>query len=107
MSVLYFANNEITIYRNRRIGSSDRYGISATLTSYPADIQPASIARQQLVEGNFGAVYDAFIDVSVDIKEGDQVIDSSGKRYSVRGTSRWNNAFLLDHKEILLVSLDG
>lgn len=105
--VLYFTNSQITIYRHKRKGSSDRYGISATLTVYPADIQPASTERQQVVEGNFGAVWDAFVDSAVDIKEGDQIVDGNGKRYSVKGVTKWAGAGLLDHKELLLVSKDG
>ena len=43
---------------------------------------------------------------SVDIKEGDQVV-ASGKRYAVKGISEWENAALLQHKELTLESLDG
>ena len=103
---LYFPSHEISIYRTRRKGSSDRYGLSATLTAYQADLQPASIERTQSVEGRIGSVFDAFVDVDVDIKEGDEV-RSGGKRYSVKGISRYENAGLLDHKEITLEAQDG
>lgn len=104
---LYFRNSEITIYRTRRKSSTNRYGMSATLTAYPVDIQPAQLERLEMVNGRFGATYDAFVDSSVDIKEGDQVVDSNGKRYSVKGVTKWSNASLLDHKELVLVSQDG
>ncbi len=82
--------------------------MSVTLTVVDADIQPASIERTQLAEGLYGAVFDAYVDQSVDIKEGDQVVDTaSGKRYSVKGVSNWESAGLLAHKELLLVSLDS
>lgn len=103
---LFFSNNQITIYRKRRKGSSNRWGMSATFTAYNADIQPASQERVQMVEGRFGAVYTAFVEATVDIKEGDQVV-TSGKRYAVRGVQTWSGAGLLDHLELVLVAQDG
>lgn len=107
MSVLYFKNHEITIYRTRRKSGTDRYGLSATLTAYSIDIQPSSIERVQMLGTRYGATYDAYVDSAVDIKEGDEVVDESGKRYSVRGVSHYESAGLLDHKEITLVAQDG
>lgn len=104
---LYFKNNEITIYRRRRVNSTDRYTMSATYTGYPIDIQPANNTRLEQVGGKYGAVYDAWVESSVDIKEGDQVVDSDGKRYSVKGVEKWANAMLVDHKQIVLVSQDA
>lgn len=103
---LFFNSHEITIYRSRRKTGTDRYGMSATLTVYSADIQPASIERTQSVQGRIGNIFDAFVDSSVDIKEGDQVV-SDGKRYAVRGISLWENAGLLQHKELTLEAQDG
>lgn len=103
---LFFSSHEIQIYRKRRIGSSNRWSMSATLTAYQADIQPASLERTEFVEGRVGAVFDAYVEQYVDIKEGDQVI-ADGKRYSVRAVTNWDNAMLLDHKALILVALDG
>lgn len=105
---IYFKSHEITIYRRRRKGTSDRWGMSATFTGYWADIQPETRAeRVEMVNGRFGATYVAYVDTTVEIKEGDQVLDSNGKRYSVKGVSHWQGAGLLDHKELTLVSQDG
>lgn len=108
---LFFANHSIIIFRQRRKGTSDRYGMSATFTAYQSDIQPASQERTEFVSGRFGATYTAFIDASVDIKEGDQVHITSGtyagKVFSVKGVSHWEGAGLLDHIELILTSLDG
>lgn len=105
---IYFHSNDIQIYRRRRIGSTNRYAISATLTVYQADIQPADTQRTQLAEGRYGQVYETFMDASIDIKEGDQVVDTaSGKRYSVKGVIKYDGAGLLDHTEVILVSQDG
>lgn len=105
---IYFNSHDIQIYRKRRIGSSNRYAMSATLTVYEADIQPAGAERLQMVDGRFGAVYETYMDASINIKEGDQVVDTSnGKRYSVKGVTEWDGAGLLDHKEVILVSVDG
>lgn len=107
MSNLYFPNHSISIYRRRQRGNSDRYAMSATFTAYNADIQPADRERQEMVEGRFGAVFTAFVEASTDIKEGDQVVTEDGKRYSVRGVNKWEDAGMLDHLELLMVSMDG
>lgn len=108
---LFFNNHQITIFRQRRKGSSNRYGMSATFTAYQSDIQPASQERTEFVSGRFGATYTAFIDANVDIKEGDQVHviggTYNGKIFSVKGVQHWEGAGLLDHIELILVSLDG
>lgn len=108
---LFFANHQITIFRSRRKGNTDRYGMSATFTAYSADIQPASQQRTEFAQGRFGAVYSAFIDATVDVKEGDQVHifggTYNGKVFGVKGVQRWEGAGLLDHIELLLVSQDG
>jgi hypothetical protein len=105
---IYFTNAEIQIYRHRQKGNTARYAMSATLTVYTADIQPATRDRTEMIDGKFGAVFDAFVNASVDIKEGDQIVNTStGKRYSVRGVNDWSNASLVDHKELLIVSQDA
>lgn len=106
MASIYFKSHEITIYRKRRKGSSDRWVMSATFTAKQADIQPAGVERIQMADGRFGSVWQGFVDSGVAIREGDQVV-SSGKRYSVQGVTTWDGAGLISHKELLLVSLDG
>lgn len=105
---VYFISDEITIMRKRRIGSTHRYSVSATFTAFKADIQPALPERQESAPGRFGAVYTAFIEASVDIKEGDVVkVTDSGKKYAVQGVEKWQGAGLLDHIELTLVSQDA
>lgn len=103
---LFFASHEIQIYRTRRKGSTNRYAMSATFTSYKADIQPANQERIELSDGRFGKTFVAYIDSNADIKEGDQLV-TNGKRYSVKGVSRWEGAGLLDHLELIITSQDG
>jgi hypothetical protein len=81
--------------------------MSATFTSYQADIQPASQERTEFVQGRIGATFTAFIDATIDIKEGDQISTEDGKRYSVKGVSKWQGAGLLDHIELILTSQDA
>lgn len=105
---LFFSNSQIQIYRNRRIGSANRFAMSATFTIYNADIQPASIERTQFYSGRVGDVFLAFVEASVEIKEGDQLVTTwDDKRYSVLGVSHWNRAGLLDHIELTITSQDG
>src|SRR3990167_4358516 len=100
---LFFKSDEITIYRKRRITGTNRFNMSATYTAYPADIQPATKERVEMVQGRFGAVYTAFLEASVDIKEGDQVlVTDTQKRYSVKGMQKWSGAGILDHIELVL-----
>lgn len=105
---LYFPSDQIQVYRERRIGSAHRYSMSATGTVWPADIQPASPQRAEMVQGggHFGAAFTAFVDVDCDVKEGDQ-LHVGTKVYSVKGVDIWRGAGLLDHKELLLTSEDG
>lgn len=107
---LFYPNHTITIYRNRRQGSTNLYGMSATFTPYQADIQPASAQRQQLAPDRWGAVFSAFVDSSDDIQEGDQIHTEDGKVYSVRGVQTWEGGggfAELDHLELVLVALDA
>ncbi len=108
---IFFANHQIQIYRRRRKGSSDRYAMSATFTAYQSDIQPASQERTEFVQGRFGATYTAFVDATVDIKEGDQARiltgPFAGKLFGVKGVQTWQGAGLLDHLELVLVAQDG
>jgi len=104
---IFFKSHQITIYRRRRIGSADRYAMSATFTAFNVDIQPASPERVAEVDGRFGAIFTAYVDVSVDIKAGDQVKIDTGKTYGVKGVQIWQGAGLLDHKELVLESQDA
>jgi hypothetical protein len=49
----------------------------------------------------------AFIEATVDVKEGDQIVTADGKRYSVKGIQKWQGAGLLDHIELTLTSQDA
>jgi hypothetical protein len=104
---LFFANHEITIYRSRRKGTADKFGMSATFTAYAADIQPSSDARTEFSGGQFGSTFTAFVESSVDIKEGDYIHTSDGKVYAVKGVRHFEGAGMLDHTELLLTSQDA
>lgn len=104
---LYFTNHTIAIYRSRRKGSSDRYGLSATFTGYSADIQPASQSRVEFAQGRIGAVFTGFVGSDVDVKEGDYIHTEDGKVYAVKGVQKWQGAGMLDHTELLLTSQDA
>lgn len=104
---LFFRNHEITIFRRRRKGTTDRYAMSATFTAYNSDIQPASQTRTEFVGGRIGATFTAFIDATIDIKEGDYIHTEDGKVYAVKGVQVWEGAGLLDHIELILTSQDA
>lgn len=104
---LFFQNHEIQIYRRRRKGTSDRYAMSATFTAYQSDIQPASLQRIESGLGRIGTAFTAFVETTVDIKEGDYVHTEDGKVYAVKGVEKWQGAGLLDHIELMLVSQDA
>lgn len=107
MASLFFQNHQITIFRRRRISGSDRYAVSATFTAYNADIQPASQERTEFIAGRIGTTFTAFVEATVDIKEGDYVHTEDGKVYAVKGVMKWEGAGLLDHIELILTSQDA
>lgn len=98
---LFFASHEITIRRLRQFGAG-KQNYSATFTSYSADIQPLDLARTNLIDGRLGATFQAFLDSTIDVREGDQIV-SGGYTYSVRSVIQYQGAGLLDHKELILV----
>jgi hypothetical protein len=106
---VYFPTSTFEIFRKRRIGVSNRYSMSATLTAYVADIQPeGNPERVGMDASRYGTVWTAFVDTSVDIREGDEIhIIDTDKVYSVKGVIEYASAGLLDHKELTLVSQDG
>lgn len=106
---IHFPTSNIEIFRKRRIGATNRYSMSATLTAYNADIQPeGNPERVGMDASRYGTVWTAFVDTSVDIREGDEVhIIDTDKVYSVKGVIEYAGANLQDHKELTLVSQDG
>jgi hypothetical protein len=106
---IYFPSSTIEIFRRRRIGSSNRFSMSATLTAYSMDIQPETRPERVEMDGaRYGTMWTAFVDASVDIKEGDEIhIIDTDKVYSVKGIQEWAGPGLLDHKELILTSQDG
>lgn len=108
---LFFTNHEIQIYRNRRIGSNNRYTMSATGTVLLADITPASLERTEFENSAIGKTYIGYVESSSDVKEGDDIVvrDTTSliaKRYGVKGVSHWEGFGIVDCKELTLVSKD-
>lgn len=103
---IFFASHTITIRRLRPYGAAIQ-NFSATFTAYQSDIQPTGVERTNAIGGRVGSLYDMWVDGSVPIKEGDQVDDGSGKRYSVRAVSRFEQSGLLEHIQVVLESRDG
>ncbi len=103
---IFFPSHEIEIRRLRPYGAAIQ-NFSATFTSYQADIQPSTTIRSNSSGGRIGALYDMYLDGSVPIKEGDQVDDENGKRYSVKAVNRYEQSGILEHIQVILESLDG
>jgi hypothetical protein len=97
---VYFNSHNFTVRRLRPYGAAIQ-NYSATFTAYSGDFQPITGARVNEVNGRIGRSYEAWVDVDIDIKEGDQV-DASGVRYSVKAVSVFEGAGLLDHKHLIL-----
>lgn len=106
--MIHFKSDSFEIFRKRRIGNTHRWSMSATLTAYNADIQPETRPERVQMDGSrYGAMWVAFVDTSVDIREGDEIhIVDTDKVYSVKGVQEWN-AGIQSHKELTLVSQDG
>lgn len=99
---MFFPSHSITIRRLHSIGNN-KTDFSATGTVQQADIQPLQGQRVNDVGGRIGRTYEAYVDPSVDVKEGDQ-IDSEGTRYSVKAVIYYHGAGLLDHKMLIIES---
>lgn len=102
---IFFPADSITIRRERNFGGGLKFKFSATYTAYPADIQPVEAERVNLFGGRIGKTYEAWIDSSVDVKEGDQIVND-GETYSVTAVSTFQGAGLLDHTSLILIKQD-
>lgn len=103
---LYFPSHSISIRRQKH-KSGLRYGFSSTGTVHSIDLQPMEVERVNQAGGQIGKMYDAFLDATVDIKEGDQIIvTDTGKVFAVKTVSTYENAGMLDHHALILVSQD-
>lgn len=103
---LFFPSHTITIRRLRPFGAA-KQNFSATYTGYSADIQPLQGARANDVGGRIGKTYEAYLDAYIDVREGDQIDDGTGVRYSVKSVSYWHGAGLLDHKYLIIESVNS
>ena len=107
---LFFKTNEIQVYRNRRIGSANRFNVSATGTVLLADITPASLERSEFENTAIGKTYIAYLESTDDVKEADEIViiggTFDGKRFSVKGVSTWAGSGIVDCKELTLVAQD-
>lgn len=99
---IFFKSHQIVIRRLGPYGAA-KQNFSATYTVYSADIQPLQGQRLNDVGGRIGKTYEAYVDPTVDVKEGDQ-IDSGGVRYSVKAVMYYHGAGLLDHKQLIIES---
>lgn len=104
---MLFFNSDQIIIRRQRQKSGLRYGFSATGTVQDIDLQPIEGERVNLVGGRIGKTYEGWLDANVDIKEADQLkIVDTGKIFSVKAVSTYENAGLLDHHHLILMSQD-
>lgn len=104
--MLYFPSEQIII-RRQRSKSGLRYGFSATGTVQDLDLQPVEVERVNVLGGRIGKTYEGWLDSNVDIKEGDQIkIIDTGKIFTVKAVSTYENASLLDHHHLILISQD-
>lgn len=101
---IFFKTNSIEIRRERNT-SGLKFRFSATFTSYLADIQPLEESRVNLVNGRIGKTYEAYVDSSIDVKEGDQIV-TGGNIYTVQAVSTFSGAGLLDHTSLIMVKQD-
>lgn len=104
--MIYFASHQIII-RRLKTRAAHKWAYSATFTTYDADVQPITSEREGLPTGQIGKLYEAWIDVTVLVKEGDQVQTlTDSKIFNVKGVSIYSGAGLLDHKYLILIAQD-
>lgn len=104
---MVFFNSHSIIIRRQRHKSGLRYGLSSTGTVQNIDLQPVQAERVNLVGGIIGKTYEAWCDATIDIKESDQIkIVDTGKIFSVKSVSTYENSGLLEHHHLILISQD-
>lgn len=111
MAALFFDNHSVIVYRQKRVGSTNRHTMSATGTVYAADITPAEPARDFYDNQATGKTYTCYLEVTTDVKVGDELVISdtttlNSKRFAVKGVSHWEGFGAVDCKEVTIVARD-
>ena len=86
------------IYRLSTV-SGDRSSYSTFTSSLEATIQPLGDSKASMYGGDFGKMFNIFLDVDRDIKEADQIRDADGNIYQVvaGGKENRNDGFIADY----------
>lgn len=101
MAISHFFNKSIIIKRLKQSTGYKRHFISTG--TIDAQIQRIDDIDSLKIYGVAAATHKAWIDISVDIREGDNIIDSDGNKYDVVGVSnRGEDIAMNEHKEIIL-----
>lgn len=83
--------------------SANRTSFTTYTTTIDSTIQPLGDSKSGLAGGSFSKMYKIFMDVDMDVKEGDRVKDASGNIYQIEAGSLENrtDGFMADYLEFV------
>lgn len=82
MKLTHWLNKTVIISRMQAV-TGDKIALS-TVTSIGGHIQPLDAEKLSLVDGVYGKTFRIWVDLDVDIQEGDKLKDDDGNYYKVR-----------------------
>jgi len=105
MAIERYFNKSIVIQRVKDLGGI-KSGFTATGT-IDAHIQRVG-DQNDVVAMSFGATHKAWVDISMDVKDGDKVVDPRNNVYEVVAvTDEGEDIAINEHKEVMLRIYDG
>lgn len=101
MAIFSYYNKRVVIKKLKSAGGYKR--TFAATSTIDAHLQRIDDSDLQQIYGVNKVSHKGWIDISIDIKEGDIIIDQDGNQYDVIGVSnRGEEIAMNEHKELLL-----
>lgn len=101
MNLTHWLNKTVVISRMVAV-SGDKIAMS-TVTGAVGHIQPLDSERTRLIGGVYGKTYRIFVDLDVDIQEGDKLRDDDSVYYIVKKGGVTKRSFgSIDYQEIII-----
>ena len=98
----------VSIHRLEVVSGNKTSYVTATL-SQSAAIQPIGDGEVENATGGFNKLYKIYMDVGVDVKEGDKLLDVNGNIYKIEsgGIENRDDGFIADHLDLTVRKTNG
>ena len=106
MTFVNLRTKEITISRLQTVSGTMKKSMTTVTADY-ANIQPASTKKSLEVTGAVGKLYELYVDVNLDIQDGDRIKDDDGIEYEITagGVNNFDFGLMVQHKEVLAIKI--